>query len=138
MARRVVASDAEETQDDPSTAYGIRKDVFFGVALTRLTYAVAPAFAAKGSGTIINISSAVAIAVVARRIRTLWAKPQERPHHWCPRRTRASLARGQRSVCGGMAGGDRRMHSVRLRRRRVSRHYELTAQHQDKKDRDEN
>jgi len=34
-------------------------------ALTRLTYAVAPAFAAKGSGTIINISSAVAIAVEA-------------------------------------------------------------------------
>jgi short-subunit dehydrogenase len=32
-------------------------------ALTRLTYAVAPRFAAKGAGTIINISSAVAIAV---------------------------------------------------------------------------
>jgi short-subunit dehydrogenase len=32
-------------------------------ALTRLTYAVAPVFASKGSGTIINISSAVAIAV---------------------------------------------------------------------------
>jgi short-subunit dehydrogenase len=32
-------------------------------ALTRLTYAVAPVFAAKGSGTIINISSAVGIAV---------------------------------------------------------------------------
>lgn len=32
-------------------------------ALTRLTYAVAPVFVAKGSGTIINISSAVAIAV---------------------------------------------------------------------------
>lgn len=32
-------------------------------ALTRLTYAVAPAFASKGSGTIINISSAVGIAV---------------------------------------------------------------------------
>jgi len=34
-------------------------------ALTRLTYAVAPNFATKGSGTIINISSAVAIAVEA-------------------------------------------------------------------------
>jgi short-subunit dehydrogenase len=34
-------------------------------ALTRLTYAVAPVFAAKGAGTIINISSAVAIAVEA-------------------------------------------------------------------------
>ncbi|RFU44883.1 SDR family oxidoreductase [Paraburkholderia sp. DHOC27] len=32
-------------------------------ALTRLTYAVAPAFVAKGAGTIINISSAVGIAV---------------------------------------------------------------------------
>lgn len=32
-------------------------------ALTRLTYAVAPAFATRGSGTIINISSAVGIAV---------------------------------------------------------------------------
>src|SRR5689334_25380497 len=32
-------------------------------ALTRLTYAVAPAFVAKGSGTIINISSVVGIAV---------------------------------------------------------------------------
>jgi short-subunit dehydrogenase len=31
-------------------------------ALTRLTYAVAPVFAAKGAGTIINISSAVGIA----------------------------------------------------------------------------
>jgi uncharacterized protein len=34
-------------------------------ALTRLTYAVAPVFSSKGSGTIINISSAVAIAVEA-------------------------------------------------------------------------
>ncbi|QDE39502.1 SDR family oxidoreductase [Luteibacter pinisoli] len=34
-------------------------------ALTRLTYAVAPAFAARGAGTIINISSAVGIAVEA-------------------------------------------------------------------------
>lgn len=34
-------------------------------ALTRLTYAVAPAFVARGSGTIINISSAVGIAVEA-------------------------------------------------------------------------
>jgi uncharacterized protein len=33
------------------------------VALTRLTYAAAPAFVARGKGTIINISSAVAIAV---------------------------------------------------------------------------
>jgi uncharacterized protein len=33
------------------------------LALTRLTYAVAPVFASKGSGTIINISSAVGIAV---------------------------------------------------------------------------
>lgn len=32
-------------------------------ALTRLTYAVAPAFVAKGSGTIINIGSVVGIAV---------------------------------------------------------------------------
>jgi uncharacterized protein len=32
-------------------------------ALTRLTYAVAPVFAAKGAGTIINISSVVGIAV---------------------------------------------------------------------------
>ena len=32
-------------------------------ALTRLTYAVAPVFAAKGSGTIINIASVVGIAV---------------------------------------------------------------------------
>src|ERR1700761_1439649 len=32
-------------------------------ALTRLTYAAAPAFVARGKGTIINISSAVAIAV---------------------------------------------------------------------------
>ena len=32
------------------------------VALTRLTYAVAPAFAARGAGTIINIASIVAIA----------------------------------------------------------------------------
>ena len=31
-------------------------------ALTRLTYAAAPAFVARGGGTIINISSAVAIA----------------------------------------------------------------------------
>src|ERR1700742_5053693 len=34
-------------------------------ALTRLTYAAAPAFVARGTGTIINISSAVAIAVEA-------------------------------------------------------------------------
>jgi len=34
-------------------------------ALTRLTYAIAPAFASKGSGTIINISSIVGIAVEA-------------------------------------------------------------------------
>ena len=34
-------------------------------ALTRLTYAVAPAFVARASGTIINISSAVGIAVEA-------------------------------------------------------------------------
>lgn len=34
-------------------------------ALTRLTYAIAPVFAAKASGTIINISSAVGIAVEA-------------------------------------------------------------------------
>lgn len=32
-------------------------------ALTRLTYAIAPVFAAKGSGTIINIASVVGIAV---------------------------------------------------------------------------
>ena len=32
-------------------------------ALTRLTYAVAPAFAARGAGTIINISSVVGVAV---------------------------------------------------------------------------
>ncbi|QWT21571.1 SDR family oxidoreductase [Bacillus sp. NP157] len=32
-------------------------------ALTRLTYAIAPRFVARGAGTIINISSAVAIAV---------------------------------------------------------------------------
>ncbi|WP_019903135.1 SDR family oxidoreductase [Methylobacterium sp. 77] len=34
-------------------------------ALTRLTYAVAPAFVARGAGTIINISSVVGIAVEA-------------------------------------------------------------------------
>ena len=34
-------------------------------ALTHLTYAVAPAFVSRGAGTIINISSAVAIAVEA-------------------------------------------------------------------------
>jgi short-subunit dehydrogenase len=34
-------------------------------ALTRLTYAVVPAFVARGKGTIINISSAVSIAVEA-------------------------------------------------------------------------
>ncbi len=34
-------------------------------ALTRLTYAVAPGFVARGAGTIINISSAVGIAVEA-------------------------------------------------------------------------
>lgn len=34
-------------------------------ALTRLTYAIAPVFASKGSGTIINISSIVGIAVEA-------------------------------------------------------------------------
>ena len=34
-------------------------------ALTRLTYAIAPAFVARGAGTIINISSAVGIAVEA-------------------------------------------------------------------------
>src|ERR1700742_2442820 len=34
-------------------------------ALTRLTYAVAPAFVSRGTGTIINISSVVAIAVEA-------------------------------------------------------------------------
>jgi short-subunit dehydrogenase len=34
-------------------------------ALTRLTYAVAPAFAERGAGTIINISSVVGIAVEA-------------------------------------------------------------------------
>ena len=33
------------------------------IALTRLTYAAAPAFVARGSGTIINISSVVGIAV---------------------------------------------------------------------------
>ncbi len=43
-------------------------DAMIGVnitALTRLTYAVAPAFASRGAGTIINISSAVSIAVEA-------------------------------------------------------------------------
>ena len=43
-------------------------DAMIGVnitALTRLTYAVAPAFASRGAGTIINISSAVGIAVEA-------------------------------------------------------------------------
>jgi short-subunit dehydrogenase len=34
-------------------------------ALTRLTYAAAPAFAARGAGTIVNISSVVAVAVEA-------------------------------------------------------------------------
>ncbi|WP_310596192.1 SDR family NAD(P)-dependent oxidoreductase [Sphingomonas sp.] len=34
-------------------------------ALTRLSYAAAPAFVARGAGTIVNISSAVAIAVEA-------------------------------------------------------------------------
>lgn len=34
-------------------------------ALTRLTYAVAPAFVARGAGTIINIASVVGIAVEA-------------------------------------------------------------------------
>src|SRR3984957_9441772 len=40
--------------------------IFLNVtALTRLTYAVAPTFVKRGSGTIINISSVVAVAVEA-------------------------------------------------------------------------
>jgi hypothetical protein len=40
--------------------------IFLNVtALTRLTYAIAPAFVKRGSGTIVNISSAVGIAVEA-------------------------------------------------------------------------
>ena len=40
--------------------------IFLNIAaLTRLTYAVAPAFMKRGSGTIINISSVVAVAVEA-------------------------------------------------------------------------
>lgn len=49
----LVASDVDEMEDM------IRLNVS---ALTRLTYAAAPAFLGRGSGTIINISSAVAIA----------------------------------------------------------------------------
>ena len=49
----LVASDADKMEDM------IRLNV---TALTRLTYAVAPAFVARGSGTIINVASAVAIA----------------------------------------------------------------------------
>ena len=49
----LVASDVDKMEDM------IRLNV---TALTRLTYAAAPAFVGRGSGTIINISSAVAIA----------------------------------------------------------------------------
>ena len=49
----LVASDVDKMEDM------IRLNV---TALTRLTYAAAPAFVARGSGTIINISSIVAIA----------------------------------------------------------------------------
>ena len=48
----LVASEVDKMEDM------IRLNV---TALTRLTYAAAPAFVARGSGTIINISSAVAI-----------------------------------------------------------------------------
>jgi uncharacterized protein len=49
----LLASDVDKMEDM------IRLNV---TALTRLTYAAAPAFVARGNGTIINISSAVAIA----------------------------------------------------------------------------
>ncbi|WP_119271847.1 SDR family NAD(P)-dependent oxidoreductase [Taklimakanibacter deserti] len=49
----LVASDVDRMEDM------IRLNV---TALTRLTYAVVPAFLARGNGTIINISSAVAVA----------------------------------------------------------------------------
>jgi uncharacterized protein len=49
----LVASDVDKMEDM------IRLNV---TALTRLTYAVVPAFLARGNGTIINISSAVAVA----------------------------------------------------------------------------
>jgi short-subunit dehydrogenase len=52
-AAPLVESDVEKMEDMISLNV---------IALTRLTYAAAPAFAVRGSGTIINISSAVAIA----------------------------------------------------------------------------
>ena len=58
----LLASDVDKMEDM------IRLNV---TALTRLTYAAAPAFVARGNGTIINISSVVAIAP-ERAERCLW------------------------------------------------------------------
>jgi uncharacterized protein len=82
-------------------------------ALTRLTYAAAPAFVARGVGTIINVGSVVGI--VPERLNGVYGGQGLCP---CSHSVAATRARRQRrSRPGGAAGGDRDGH---LGKRRLS------------------
>jgi NAD(P)-dependent dehydrogenase (short-subunit alcohol dehydrogenase family) len=70
-------------------------------ALTRLTYAAAPAFVARGAGTIINIASIVGISPETAQ----WGLRREQGVCHCAQPFPATRARGQRySNPGGAAG----------------------------------
>ena len=76
-------------------------------ALTRLTYAVAPAFVARGAGTIINIGSVVGI--VPERLNGVYGGEQSLRSRIQP--VAATRTRRQRRPhSGGAAGRDRNRH----------------------------